>query len=167
MEITTMIDTSRQDVNVFPIQLSYAAQLGPEQRKDLAIEMLARTEPVTHLADKAGVSRKFLYQQAEKADNALDQAFSDKPKSQDQDVLFFLPITKAWLQQFILALIFHCHSSYGGVIRCLQDLLDVKISVGTIHNTVYSVVGRAKEINAQQDLSPIRNGIHDEQWQAT
>jgi len=158
-----MINTSAENVNV---SQPVAAGLGPAQRKALAINVMARTEPVSHLADKAGVSRKFLYQQAEKADNALDRAFADKSTAKDQDVLFLLPITRAWLQQFILALIFHCHSSYGGVISCLRDLLDVKISVGTIHNTVHSVVSRAKEINAQQDLSPIRNGAHHEIFQS-
>src|SRR5439155_7327758 len=122
-----------------------------------------KTEPVSYLANKHSVSRKFLYQQAEKADGALNVLFQHKTK--DQDVLFFLPVTKSWLRQFILALIFHCRSSYRGVIGCLIDLLDVELSIGTIHNTVYSVVGLAKEINCQQDLSQIRNGAHDEIFQ--
>ena len=137
MATTAMIDSLSQDVNTFPQQPISAAKLEPEQRKNLAINVLAKTDPVSHLASKHGVSRKFLYQQAQKADSALDEVFENKTK--DKDVLFFIPVTKSWLRQFILALIFHCHSSYRGVIGCLLDLLDVELSIGTIYNTVYSV----------------------------
>jgi hypothetical protein len=163
MAFATMIDSLSPDVNTFPQQSISAAKLPPEQRKNLAINVLAKAEPISHIASKHGISRKFLYQQAAKAMNALDEAFQHKAK--DQDVLFYLPVTKAWLRQFIIALLLNCHSSYRGVMASLQDLLDVKLSIGTIHNTAHSVVGKAKEINSQQDLSPIRSGIHDEIFQ--
>jgi transposase-like protein len=54
---------------------SPASQLSPKQRKELAITVLARTEPVTDVAQQYQVSRKFLYQQAKKADTALETAF--------------------------------------------------------------------------------------------
>ena len=41
---------------------SIAASLPPEQRKKLAIKVLAQNETITHLAAKEKVSRKFLYQ---------------------------------------------------------------------------------------------------------
>src|SRR5437870_5730400 len=90
MAIATVNNTSSQDANNFTTQLNPAAKLGPKQRKDLAINVLAKTEPVSHLANKHSVSRKFLYQQAEKADGALNVLFQHKTK--DQDVLFFLPV---------------------------------------------------------------------------
>ena len=61
-----------------------------------------------------GVSRKFLYQQKHKANKALDEAFTDS--QDDREVLFYLPVTKTWLFQLILALILICHCSYRGVV---------------------------------------------------
>ena len=80
---------------------SVAASLSPSIRKELAIQVLTKMEPVSHLAAQHQVSRKFLYQQRHKADQALDEAFAES--TDDQAVLFYLPITKDWLFQLILA----------------------------------------------------------------
>ncbi len=66
--------------------LSVAASLPPAARKSLAIEVLSKTEPVSQLAMQHQVSRKFLYQQGRKADEALEEAFSSPNK--EQEVLF-------------------------------------------------------------------------------
>ena len=55
---------------------SLATSLGPTERKTLSLQVLTRSEPVSHLAQNHGVSRKFLYQQATKASDALDEAFA-------------------------------------------------------------------------------------------
>ena len=78
-----------------------ATSLSPKQRKNLAIKVLAKGESITHLALKEQVSRKFLYQQEKKAQQALDRVFT--PIKKNEEVLFYLPITKTWLQQLILA----------------------------------------------------------------
>ncbi len=53
-----------------------AARLPGGDRKDLAIQALARSETVSDLAAWHGVSRKFVYQQTHKARAVLDGAFS-------------------------------------------------------------------------------------------
>lgn len=105
---------------------SVAASLPPTSRKSMAIEVLSQAEPVSHLAAQHQVSRKFLYQQRQKADKALDVAFSSS--KDEPEVLFYLPITKTWLFQLILALILICHCSYRGVVELLRDLFDLPIS---------------------------------------
>ncbi len=45
---------------------SIAANLKPEQRKQLFIEMQSSSQTVTAIANREGVSRKFLYQQQQK-----------------------------------------------------------------------------------------------------
>ena len=142
-----------------------AASLAPEQRKNLAIRVLAQGESITNLALKEQVSRKFLYQQKQKASMALDDAFT--PINKNEDVLFYLPITKKWLHQLILALILICHSSYRGVIEVLRDLFDYRISIASIHNLVYSHAELAKEINEKQDLSSIKIDLKDEIFQGS
>ena len=100
-----------------------AKAMTPPQRRQLALEALAGTETVSHLAGQHAVSRKFVYQQTAKAEDALDAAFSpadiDNPK-----VLFYLPVTKAWLRQLILALTLICHSSLRGVVELLSGVFD-------------------------------------------
>ncbi len=91
-----------------------AARLLPESdRKDLAVQALAGSETVSDLAAQHGVSRKFIYQQAHKARTALDDAFS--PAVRDDEVLFELAVTGAWLRQVIVGLTLICRSSYRGV----------------------------------------------------
>jgi len=70
-----------------------AARLPGGNRKDLAIQVLARSETVSDLAARHGVSRKFVYQQTHKARAVLDDAFS--PAVPDSGVLFELTVTKA------------------------------------------------------------------------
>jgi len=53
-----------------------AARLGPAQRQDLSLQVLGRGEPVAHVAAEYEVSRKFIYEQAAKARDALDEAFA-------------------------------------------------------------------------------------------
>ena len=130
----------------------------------MAIQVLAGTETVSELARQHEVSRKFLYQQVHTAEKALSAAFA--PSSRPDDVLFYLPVTKAWLRQLVLGLVFICHSSTRGVVELLRDLFDYRISLGTVHNIVHSPVAHARRINEQYDLSTIRIGLLDEIFQA-
>ena len=75
-----------------------ATQLALQQRQGLAIQVLAGTETVSELARQHEVSRKFLYQQVHTAEKALSEAFA--PSSRPDDVLFYLPVTKAWLRNW-------------------------------------------------------------------
>jgi transposase-like protein len=78
-----------------------AKQLRPPQRQDLAIQVLAGAETVSDLAREHEVSRKFVYQQVDTAEQALNQAFTPPPTPADK-VLFSLPVTKAWLRKLVL-----------------------------------------------------------------
>ena len=71
-----------------------AQALDGQQRQQLAVQVLARNEPVTELSARHQVSRKFLYQQAAKGEQALEQAFQPPPPA--EEVLFYLPVTRAW-----------------------------------------------------------------------
>lgn len=165
--VTQIIDTSTpQRTDFFPKKMSAASSLGPIERKNLSLEVLARTKPVSHLAQNYGLSRKFLYQQAAKASDALDEAFM--APADDEKVLFYLPVTKNWIRQFVLALILICHSSFRGVIEILEAVFDYhSLSLGTIHNIASEAVQKAQQINNAQDLSGIRVGIADEIFQAS
>ncbi|HSR51655.1 MAG TPA: hypothetical protein VLV83_12570 [Acidobacteriota bacterium] len=110
------------------------------------------------------MSRKFVYQQAAQGAQALEQAFASP--ANDDDVLFYLPVTKAWLRQVVLGLILLCHSSFRGVMAFFQDLLDCPLSLGTVHHIVQEAVTAAQQVNAAQELCGIRSAGHDELFQA-
>jgi hypothetical protein len=116
------------------------------------------------LARDYEVSRKFLYQQADTAREALTHAFHPQPK--DEDVLFYLPVTKAWLRQLVLALVLVCHAPYRAVVELFRDLLDWRIALGTVHNIVRSAVEPARAISQRVDLAGVHTGAHDEIFQA-
>ena len=140
-----------------------AARLPEGDRKDLAIQALARSETVSDLATRHGVSRKFVYQQTRKANAALADAFS--PAVPDSEVLFELAVTKAWLRQVIVGLVLICRSSYRGVVEFLRDLLGLPVSVGCVHDVLQAATRKASAVNQGQDLSGIRVGLHDELFQ--
>ena len=144
--------------------LSIAASLSPSVRQDIGIQALSRSQPISHLAATHQVSRKFIYQQGNKAQRSLDETFT--PSKGDDEVLFHLPVTKSWLYQLILGLVLICHSSYRNVVELFRDLFDTPISIGTIHNRLQATAEKAAEINQTQDLSGIEVGLHDEIYQA-
>jgi len=140
-----------------------AARLPGSNRKDLAIQALARSETVTNLAARHGVSRKFIYQQTCKARTARDDAFSSA--TSDEEVLFELAVAEAWLRRVIVGLTPICRSSYRGVVEFLRDLLGLPVSVGCVHDVLQAATRQAGVINHEQDLSGIRVGLHDEIFQ--
>ena len=139
-----------------------AKQLDPSQRQRLALDALNGSVPISRIAHQHHVSRKFIYHQAHKAQQALDHAFAPGPPAGDDRVLFHLPVTRAWLRQFVLALILIGHCSYRGVTELLRDLFDYHTSVGSVHNIVDHAVDAARPINLRQDLARIRIGADDE-----
>jgi hypothetical protein len=160
------IDRSVCDSSSFDGGSCGAAQMGPQQRRDLFLAALRRTEPLTQLAARQAVSRKFVYQQMAKATAAVDQAFQAASVSESQ-VLFQLPVTRGWLEQLALSLTLICHSSYRGVQELLETMFDYgDLSLGSLHNLLRHAVNRARQGNAQEDLSTIRVGAHDEIYQA-
>ena len=142
-----------------------ARRLPTPQRQHLALQALAGTRPIAQLAHDHHVSRKFVYQQAAKAEHALDNAFTAADPDADR-VLFHLPVTKTWLQQLTLGLVLICHCSYRGVVELCRDLFDYAVSVGTVHNLVHRVVPLARRRNDSYDLQRVRLGAHDEIFQA-
>ena len=138
--------------------------LDPQQRQRLAVEALAGSQPLSHLAHAHDVSRQFVYQQAGKAQQALDRAFAPQA-DEDPQILFTIPVTKALLRQIVLGLILICPSSFRGVVEFLRDLFDFRLSVGTVANIVHAAVAPARAHNEHQDLSAVEVGTLDEIYQ--
>jgi hypothetical protein len=141
-----------------------AKALPPSQRQLIGLQALAGGQSITDLASDFDVSRKFVYQQSNIAERALENAFESH--SADDQVLFQLPVTKHWLRQLTLGLVLNCHSPLRGVVELLRDVLGYETSLGNVFNIVQSAVAPARHIEHAQDLSKVRVGAHDEIFQA-
>lgn len=155
--MSTSIDTLSQH----KLKVSQAAHLlTSSQRQNIGIQAIKGHTPVAHVAERYRVSRKFVYQQKEKALEGISKAFENQ--ASNDKVLFYIPVTKQWLFQVVLALIFICRASYQGVAEFFRDILDCHISKGTVHNVIHQHLETAKKINDEQDLSHVQKGLHDE-----
>lgn len=141
-----------------------ARLLPPDTRQRIALAALSGL-CISGIASNHDVSRKFVYQQLDRAQQGIDSAFA--PSVPDQDVLFHLPVTKSWLRQLVLSLVLTCHSSLRGVRELLADVFDYSLSLGSVHNIVQQAVPPARTVNDCQDLSGVRIGAHDEIFQAS
>jgi hypothetical protein len=65
----------------------------------------------------------------------------------DDEAIFHLPVSKAWLRQLILGLTLICLSSIRGVEELLRDVFDYPISVGTVHAILVDAVEQARSYN--------------------
>jgi len=140
-----------------------AKTLGAGERLSLGVQALAGHQTITGLAEEAGVSRKFVYQQGGIAQAALNDAFA--PTEPDDKVQFYLPVTRHWLKQVALGLTLICHSSYRGVHEFLRDLLDVDMSIGTVHNIIHDAIDKARPHNLRQNLANVDIAGFDEIFQ--
>ena len=140
-----------------------AKTLGAGERLSLGVQALAGNHTITSLAEEAGVSRKFVSQQANIAQAALDDAFTSA--APDDKVLFHLPVTKNWLKQATLGLTLICHSSQRGVHEFYRDLLGVNLSVGTVHNIVHEAIDKARLHSLGQNLGNVDIAGLDEIFQ--
>ena len=64
----------------------HAASLASNVRQDIGIQVPSRSQLISQLATTRQGSRKFVYQQGDKAEQALNESFA--PSQGDDDVLF-------------------------------------------------------------------------------
>lgn len=138
------LSLSSPEINPCP-----AKSLTLNQRSELALSTLQRKQPLTKIAEQHQVSRPFLYRQQNIAVEAVKNAFVEESPP---EVLFSLPVTKAWLEQATLVLLLNCHSSYRGVLRFFETLLHTKRSLGWIHNLVAQTIEKVNILEEQEQL---------------
>jgi hypothetical protein len=148
-----------------PSPAAPARLLPPAARQHLALHALADTQPIRRLAHDHHVSRKFVYQQADKAQRALDGAFAPDPPAGER-VLFWLPVTQAWLEQLVVGLVLIARCSLRGVVEFLADLFDYSLSLGSVQAIVQRAIPPARAATARVPLAAVRDGAHDEIYQA-
>ncbi|MCP4696427.1 MAG: hypothetical protein GY862_06225 [Gammaproteobacteria bacterium] len=59
----------------------------------------------------------------------IPAAAARSTKKNEEKILFYIPVTRSWLMQVIMGLIFLCKGSFRGVSEFLRDILDVQRSL--------------------------------------
>ncbi len=135
--------------------------MSPERKKHTALEAITHQKTITRLADENYTSRKFIRQQGNNLQGVIDKHF-DLDKSNDNNVIYYIPITKAWITQFVIVLMLLGHVSYRNIIMIIKNLLDYDICLGSINNIFNAAVEKARQINAVENLSNIQVTANDE-----
>lgn len=138
----------------------HARRLEPSQRKQLAMRAIDRDQSISALSDQYRVSRKFIYQQQDKAMTAIDQVFR-KPKQTPRPI-FYLPITKPWIDQVILCLSLNCGASSRAIVKTFKDVFDYSVSTGHVHNVLQAAIAAVAQIPDGGASEKVRVATHDE-----
>ena len=138
-----------------------AKSMSSGQKKRVALEAVCGVKTVTRIAQENSTSRQFIRRQAQTLQTVIDKEFTTANERHD-DVIFYLPVTKKWIEQLVLALMLVAHASYRNIITILQDVLDYDLSLGSIHNIFSAAVQKAKAIQATECLSGIEVTANDE-----
>ena len=133
--------------------------LSPEQQQSIAKQAIS-TDNISHIAQRHRVSRNTVYHQRQRALSAIDDEFlSSTP---DEKVLFYLPVTKDFLHQMVVALLMICKASYRDCQLFLRDIFDTHLALGTVWNIHESVCQKAIDKNGPYSLSGIQQSQSDE-----
>jgi hypothetical protein len=148
-------------ISVLSPAMCPAKSMTTDLKKRVALDALSNKKTITRLADENNTNRKFIWQQSGKAQSALETVFKVSHASND-DVIYSLPVTKAWIEQLVLALMFLGHASYRNIAMILKDLLDYDISTGTINTIFSTAVKQARKNHKSEDLTNIEVTANDE-----
>lgn len=133
-----------------------------QQKKEIGIQAFTKRSTITEIANQNNTSRQFIYKQKNKITDAANEAFEENDPN--EKILFYLPVTRAWLAQLVLCLLLHCRASFRGVQQVIEDCFDHHIALGTIHNISDRAKSAAAIINDNQDLSSVKLAAHDEMF---
>lgn len=132
----------------------------PIQRAQWASELVAHEGNygmVTQLSRMASVSRQTLYSWKAKGQRALEAAFTPKESAAAS-------VKTCELARAVLTLLVQGHASYRGIQTCLNELLGVEVSLGTIAAIVQTAGQQAQRWLMQQVPEQGRIVALDEQY---
>lgn len=132
--------------------------LSSGSKQQISMQALRREASITQIASLHGCSRSTVYAQMDKAISAVNHTFD----ADDTDVLYYIPVTKTWLHQVVLALFLICQSSYRNILFFMGTLFNYSLSIGSVFNIIHHAANNAEQINQSYDLSAIKTSAADE-----
>ena len=137
---------------------SHAKRIPGPTKLDIALQAIRRQQTVSALSKQFNCSRTTVYKQQDKALDAANKAF----EKDDEEVLFYIPVTKSFIDQTVISLRLICESSYRNIMFYLETMYDYSLSLGTVFNILDDAAVKADPINKAYDLSLIKDSASDE-----
>jgi hypothetical protein len=126
-------------------------------KKEIALEAIKREYTIVDIARRYDCSRNTVYEQQEIALTAANNAFE-----KEEDVLFFLPVTKDFIHATVVDLSIGCKVSTRDIVCHLENTLGYHLAVGSVTNILDAASDKASCINNSYDLSLIKDSAADE-----
>jgi hypothetical protein len=124
----------------------------------IAIQAITRQQTITEISKNFNCSRTTVHAQKNRAMEAAANAFEES----DEEILFTISVTKAFIDMMVVALFLICGSSYRGIMFFLESILGYSLSLGSVFNILDAAADKAASINAAYDLSSIQSSAADE-----
>lgn len=137
---------------------NHVKRISEPTKLNIALQAIRRQQTVVEIAAKFNCSRTTVYKQQDKALEAANKAFDQG----DDDVLFYIPVTKSFIQQSVVALRLICESSYRNIMFYVQTMFNHDVSLGSVCNILDDAAEKAVIINQSYDLSQIKDSASDE-----
>jgi len=116
--------------------------------------------PVADISQKSGISREYIYQQKEKIEIYALSLDEPPTKAQRQ-----IEISRSFIVRVILILMLYCRSSLEGTQRAIEDMFNVKVSIGHISGVIKEASEKARRFDDGVSLAGIKQGANDEIFQ--
>ena len=126
-------------------------------KREIALEAIKREHTIVEIARRYECSRNTVYEQQEIALIAANHAFE-----KEEDVLFYLPVTKDFIHATVVDLYVGCKVSTRDIICHLKNTMDYHLSLGSVTNILDSASEKASSINSSYNLSSIKDSTSDE-----
>lgn len=127
-----------------------------QQANTIAYQALSKRSSISALAREHKTSRQTIRKERNRVQQIINQT------ENQQTVLFYLPITLAWIHQLVLSLVFLTKGSYRNITQLIKDLFDYSFSSDKIAELMKSMYDTVEEIDKKEDLKSIQVGSQDE-----
>jgi len=125
---------------------------------NIALDAIKQKQSITDISKQYGCSRTTVHQQKNMLIDFANKTF----QSENNEILFSLPVTKQFILQTVLALYLICKSSYRDIQFFLQTMFNYSLSLGSVFHIIEEASATAAKINQSYSLSNIKESAADE-----
>ena len=122
---------------------NHAKRISGSTKLKIALQAIRRKQTVSEISKHFNCSRTTVYKQQDKALDAANKVF----EQDDEEVLFYIPVTKTFIHQSVVALRLICESSYRNIQFYIQAMYNYHVSLGGVFNITDNAADNAKPIN--------------------
>ena len=137
---------------------NHAKRISGSTKLNIALQAIRRKQTISEISKHFNCSRTTVYKQQDKALDAANKVF----EQDDEEVLFYIPVTKSFIEQAVVSLRLVCESSYRNIQFYIQAMYNYHVSLGAVFNILDNTAEKAIPINQSYNLSLIKDSASDE-----